>query len=474
MAILYVRSTDGNNADNGSTWALAKATLAGALSAAAAGDTIYVSQSHAETQGSNMTLTSPGTAASPCKVICVNDGAQPPTESATTATVTTTGATTIAFVGFGVVYGITFSATSGTSTGNVTFSNANPWAWVLESCAVKLAGTSGSSRIDIGAASNGDDQVLRWKNTTCSFGSASQKIIAAARFEWVNTPSAVAGTAPTALFGAIANRPGAAATIMAVDLSTVGSGSSLVDGSDARGNHYRFIDCKLGSSVAVMSGTHPGQGGSIVELINCDSADTNYRFYRQNYEATEQHETTVVRTGGTSDGTTTVSRKIVTTANVSTWKPYETQPVTLWCAAVSTTITIPVLTDGVTLTDAEAWLEVEYLGTSGNPLGVIASDRVSDFIFGTPANQTTDSTSTWTTTGLSSPVKQELSVTFTPQKAGLVRARVCVAKASTTVYYDPKILSTSGRQYLSESGVVNEGASSSSSTGVSRSRVVNC
>jgi hypothetical protein len=36
----YVRSTDGSDADNGSTWALANATLAGAMTDAAAGDRI--------------------------------------------------------------------------------------------------------------------------------------------------------------------------------------------------------------------------------------------------------------------------------------------------------------------------------------------------------------------------------------------------------------------------------------------------
>lgn len=42
MAIFYVNSITGNNSNNGSTWALAKATLAGANTAASAGDTIYV------------------------------------------------------------------------------------------------------------------------------------------------------------------------------------------------------------------------------------------------------------------------------------------------------------------------------------------------------------------------------------------------------------------------------------------------
>ncbi len=49
MANIYVRSTDGNDADSGATWALAKATLGGALAIATSADTIWVSQNHAET-----------------------------------------------------------------------------------------------------------------------------------------------------------------------------------------------------------------------------------------------------------------------------------------------------------------------------------------------------------------------------------------------------------------------------------------
>lgn len=41
MATLYVNANTGNNSNNGTTWALAKLTLAGVNSAATAGDTIY-------------------------------------------------------------------------------------------------------------------------------------------------------------------------------------------------------------------------------------------------------------------------------------------------------------------------------------------------------------------------------------------------------------------------------------------------
>mgnify|MGYP003394608494 FL=1 len=48
MADRYGRSTDGADGDGGTTWALAKATLAGLAAIDAAGDRIFLSQAHAE------------------------------------------------------------------------------------------------------------------------------------------------------------------------------------------------------------------------------------------------------------------------------------------------------------------------------------------------------------------------------------------------------------------------------------------
>ena len=113
MANIYVRSTDGNDADNGSTWALAKATIFGALAIAAAGDTIYVSQVHAESSAGAAGGTSSGVDSNPVKMICGNDGAEPPTASATTATVASTGNNAIGINGPIYIYGIAFDAASG-------------------------------------------------------------------------------------------------------------------------------------------------------------------------------------------------------------------------------------------------------------------------------------------------------------------------------------------------------------------------
>jgi hypothetical protein len=112
MSNIYVRSTDGNNADSGATWALAKATLAGAAAIAVAGDVIYFSQVHAESTASPIGVAGGGSVLLPTKWICANDAAEPPTAVATTATITTTsgnGITLFNSGGYGIFYGLSFS-----------------------------------------------------------------------------------------------------------------------------------------------------------------------------------------------------------------------------------------------------------------------------------------------------------------------------------------------------------------------------
>jgi hypothetical protein len=89
-----------------------------------------------------------------------------------------------------------------------------------------------------------------------------------------------------------------------------------------------------------------------------------------------------------------------------------------------------------TLTNADVWPEVEYLGSSGSPLGFVASGGLADPL-ATPAYWALDATSVWVTTGVSGPVQQTLSVAFTPQLVGYVRVRIKVAKASQTLRIDP-------------------------------------
>lgn len=430
-------------------WAAAHARVENLNSWLAAGDDAYVSNNHSQTRAASVSISSPGTVASPCRYLCVDDAADPPTALATGAIVAVTGAfNSVSFSGNNYVYGFTLRAGTSTNECSLVFGNGTSIAqWTrLEACTLELLGSGSFGQIIPGPANNSASTghgLTEFINTTCKFGSTAHKIYCYHQLVWKDTASAIQGaTIPTTLitFNG-ANMGSGDLLVHGVDLSAAGSGKSLVDISGRRALRCQFVDCKLGSSVSLTSGSHAGRG-VIIEMVNCDSADTNYRFQRVTYPATEVQETTIVRSGGASDGTTSFSRKITTTANAKSLFPYESMPIEFWNETVGSaiTLTVAVLTDGVTLTDAEAWIEVEYLGTSGVPLGLFEDDRASDIVFATPANQATDSGSTWTTTGLGSPVKQALAVTVTPQEKGVVRVTVCLAKASTVMYYDPMVV----------------------------------
>ena len=459
MATIYLRSTDGNDADDGSTWALAKATLAAALTAAGVGGTVYVSQAHAETQASAMTLTSPGTAASPVLVLCGNDGAAPPTALATTGTVTTTGTSAITFAGCAYYYGLTFNSGTGAVAGSMNFGSANSDN-VYESCGFNVVATGGC-RHQLGT---GTSAYNRFRSCTFTVAAATQaSYLDCGRHVFEACTFAATGTVPTTLFtlaGSGVQRP-PEAVFLGCNFAALGSGKTLFSlASPTFPASVTLIDCKLGASVTVSSGTIASRNVARFLMVNCDSADTNYRDQFTDFWGTTLTETTIVRTGGASDGTTGKSYKMASTANATFYSPMALPPITLWNETVGSalTATVEVITDNVTLTDAEAWLEVEYLGTSGFPLSLFASDRASD-ILATPANQTTSSV-TWTTTGLATPVKQKLSVAFTPQEKGPIICRVYLAKASTTMYVCPKVdfaAANTTRQYMQGLGAyVNE------------------
>lgn len=175
-------------------------------------------------------------------------------------------------------------------------------------------------------------------------------------------------------------------------------------------------------------------------MINCDSADTHYTYRKHAQLGTIRDETTIVRTGGQDVDGTGISLKMVTNANAEfpmlTLDTFELQK-EVTSVGSSVTATVEFLHDSVTaLTDAEIWLDIQYLGTSGLPISSFISDGISVVV--APAAQASSS-ETWTTTGMTNPNKQKLSVTFTPQEAGMIIATVRLAKASYTVYVDPKI-----------------------------------
>lgn len=453
MANIYVRSTDGSDADSGATWALAKATLAGAAAIAVAGDTVYVSQVHSETTASAVTLSWAGTLASPIRVLCVNDAAEPPTALATGAIAATTGASNLMCHGHVYVYGIEFRCGTGSSPVRLGMgAGAAGNAARFESCIFNLSlNSSGGSTIEPNSSSNNQiGSQIDWKSCSVKFGAAGQGIqIGNSYFTWRGGSLLSGGTSPTTLFPTIGlNNKGAIVLVDGIDLVNASAGINIF----AVGSAVSDCTIRLSKMPASWSGSLCVGTVSVGQryiLINCDAGDTNYRLWQENYCGYTKSEPTIIRTGGASDGVTGLSFRMTSGANaeypVHHLRSHELSD---WIDTVGSpvTLTVEIVHDsqgagsGSKFQDDEAWLEVEYLGTSGFPLGSFISDAKAD-VLATAANQA-DSSETWTTTGLASPVKQALSVTFTPQEKGFYIARVVLAKASKTLYFCPKATMT--------------------------------
>lgn len=441
MADYYVRSTDGDDADSGATWALAKATLQGALAVAAAGDRVFVSQAHAQTQESALTLTSKGTATNPIQILCVSDAAEPPTALATGASVSTTVASTLGMVGSIYCYGITFAALTGFSAGALNVNSTAGHVQEYDHCVLRMNSTSTSTLlVQFGAAALTTTPNLTSLTNTDVYLSHVNHRIAMSHGSLVWKGGAITGSAITTIAQFGTSGRGGSIEIYGVDLSAADqfvNFSFFPTGSGA--SSLLVANCKLPASWAGALGSY--RPGCSVAMFNCDSGDTNYRFETLT-PGTLTQDTAVYRTGGASDGTTPISWRMAAGGSGTKYPALtiDTPKIAVWNETIGSAITatLEVVTDGVTLTDADCWIEVQYPGTSGSTKSAFVTD-VKAGVLATAANQAS-STAAWTTTGLASPVKQKLSVTFTPQEKGPVVAIVRLAKASTTVYVDPDLV----------------------------------
>lgn len=437
MADRYVRSTDGSDSDNGTTWALAKATLAGVAAIDTAGDTLWVSQSHAESTAGAVTLNFAGTLASPTRILCGNDGAEPPTALATTGAVTSS-TSTISWQGNCYVYGLSITAETILTLCGASSNQCQ----TFERCKFRWNGGGSSGQFWLAVGNN-----ITAKTTLIDpelyFGHANNTPITVAGDCTIRGGSfhASSSTPTLGVFQLAGDRTSGRLVADGLDFSNLGSTVCLFRGGSNPVSSGKCVlrNCKLpaswSGSLMTAAVNAPGQR---YEMWNCDSGDTNYRIWIEDYAGSVKHSSAIYKdafSGGTKH-----SFVFASSANAK----YPLIPLEgpeLFAdnstTGSSVTATVEIVTDGVTLKDDECWLEVMYMGTSGVPLGTWIRDSKTD-VLATAANQAT-STESWTTTGLSSPTKQKLSVTFTPQEAGHIIGRVMLAKASTTVYVDPEL-----------------------------------
>lgn len=411
----------------------------------AAGDRLFVAAAHAETQAAAMNLgatSTSSTPANPIKIICVNQAGSVPPVSAdlrTTATVTTTGANSMTFnIALNVYfyfYGITFAAGTGAGSQSLALRGSSSLGYLkFEVCVLSVPG-SGSTSITFSGSglSAGYIELL---NTQMSFGGTSANVLIqnTCQLLWRDTVSALQGTIPTTLFSASST---GFVVCDGIDLSGAGSGKTLF-GASASALQARLINCKLNAAVTV--GAVPTILGCSIDTIISDSSATMYNGGRIQYGGTQTIDTANFLNGGASDGVNSYSWKIVSSANANLNGWFEAFQMAVWNPNTGGTVnaTVQIINDGTTLTNADIWVEFEVMDQSGAPLATLHTTGLADPL-AVSANLTTSAV-TWTTSGISSPVKQLMTVAVTPTIAGWIRGTVKMAKPSKILWVDPEIV----------------------------------
>ena len=403
----------------------------------AAGDNFYLASEHAETQATASSLALVGNFGTPSNYLSVTKTTVPPVSANLTvgASIATTGANNIAITGgYATLVGITIKAGDGANAASIQESSSGVGLY-LKNCSLVLNNTSTSSRISLPSNSNSVNFRCTLDNTTITFGATTQAIIVGGAsngtLNWINTPSALGGaTFPATLFLACNGMT----TIDGVDLSALGA-RTIFATSTSFGTAI-LKNCKLhASTVIAPSITNYNER---IAVISSDSTTTNYRHELYTGTGIQTVETTIVRTGGATNGTTPISWKIVTTTNIKLAFPFESLPIAIWNDTTATTRTITlygIWGGGAVPTNADIWFELNYMGSTLTPVSTFATCGVAD-ILAAGTNLTTD-TSTWG----GSTTKFKMSVTLSspqPNMKGPIYLTVKAAKASSTFYIDPK------------------------------------
>lgn len=453
MANFYLKS-GAAGAANGSSWTDAFTTMSAAASGMSAGDTLFVSNNHAESSATAQTIAFPGTLASPCRVICVSDAATPPTAVATTAVVSTTGGSSINIRGTFSMYGVSFECGSSSSSAVMTLCGTDQDYQIFKSCKFVINTTNGSGNILAGITSSNFESSCIWYNCDVKFAAAVQGIRPGQnRFRWRGGSMLSGGTSPNSLFALQPDHVDVQAD--GVDLSNASASIDITNPAASGAGSVVLRNCKLPASWSGSLGTPTGFNTRI-EMYNCDSGDTNYKLRISDYAGTVSEDTGVYRDGGASDGITPLSWKMSGSANAE--YPairLESHELAAWNDTVdgsTVTVSVQVVHDGASaLKDNEIWLEVQALTNSGFPLSAFSSDEIAGNSIIDPATSAAahaTSAETWTgdtgtgPNGSATWHQIELSVDVVPREVGFILARVVTAKASTTAYVDPELVLT--------------------------------
>jgi len=443
MAHRFVRS----GGDAGA-WTGTVTTLTAGLLAALAGEDIYVAADHAEALSATaLTLTSAGTQALPCRIfvadhtVALSSGNVVAAALISTPTVTigTSGASALSTGGVvSDCRGFIFTAGSAASVANITVIGF----WSFKNCSFIIANTATTSVIRPGG--NSQSKTV-FDDCSVKFGSTAQAItVNAGEFVWKNTanPFVSGSVIPAGLFSGAS---GGSALLRGVDLSGIApvAGKTLVAGAVGIVFNVTLINCKEPASWTPIVGV---QSGDFLTLVRerSENGAINYTKSKDDYFGQQSTETTIIRTGGPTDGTTSTSWKINTatagtfTGRARPQKPFKSTPMVIWNDVTGTNRVVTVYgvwAGGAVPFNDDIWLEVDYLSSSASPLGTVVSTTIATPLTAHAAVGT--DSSTWASSpGTAFKLVATLSAPQ-PGMKGPMTIRVCVG-AQSTLYIDWK------------------------------------
>ena len=422
--------------NDGSSWANAWTALSSATGLAA-GDELLVHKTHSQTGLTTTHSFNNGTIANPVKIICVD---KDNSDALSTGASLTWSAGNVGITGNVKWYGITFSDSG---TGNLIISTGVSQANGLsefESCSFTI---SSSGSISIGSTSAARDR-MRFINCTFDMSggtAATVSVIISANsaclWDFIGctfTPRATQTSLITS-----SNQTLSVATFRGCTFS--GTVTNLFGTNTTIAWQLIFDGCTLPTYTNVRSVAVAHMTGQI-EIRNCVGGTISAAVVGpamvDDYAGTIAADLTRYRDGGASDGVSPYSLAIASNANALEPYGFVASPpiVRRINAGASQTVTV-YIASGFTAQDDEVYGELLSPSEAGSPTAAsrFQSSRVANR--GTPANLTTDGTSTWTGSGVGT--LQKITFTVSPTVAGQLVFRLYVAKASSTVYLSPEL-----------------------------------
>ena len=442
MAVYFV--DDGGSATAPfDTWEKAAPTLASLLDAItiASDDIVYIgadSVSSGDASGADQTFTG-STSGSPVYVISstVGTGTTVSYSPSTSNQVdTSSGPYRMQFAGGWAFYGVCFNTGS-----YFQLYPTGPQTVLLESCTIKVA-AAGYFEVN----QNGFSKAVINKCTIDCAGDTSLQSLAPMRF----APSITALISDLAFTNVTFRRQAAVFLATAsgyrwVQLSGADcSGFTNTDTMPIVSGSFQglFTASNIKTKTnPVIFNADPVNLHTNIMLTNCGPTDAPATIYHRAYEGNIASSSMVYRNGGATVEGDPTSWLVTTPDKAIEGRPYYSPWMYGTAEVGSKTAVVHITNDTAAFTDAEVWLEVEYLREADDPRFFYASDHRT--ITTPPQPQDTDTNSTWAGADPAFTFKQELRVTVTVGQAGQYRARVAVGvpsiAASRYFFVDPKV-----------------------------------